>query len=180
MPVVTREDKGSPLTHEEMDANFLLSSSELGEWNEEVQYQANDLTVYDGVIYRSLTTNTNKVPPTNGSDWTVYTGSTGSSVLVVTEADHDALAANAGRYHRHTASGAKTITFGGAETYAAGMTFVISNRADAGNLTLTEDGVTLNAPGGGGSVIKTGYTATVRFISATEADISGDAITPVE
>lgn len=181
MALVLREDKGSPLTHEEMDENWRLSAALLGSWNATVAYTTNDLVAYNGVIYRSLTVNTNKVPPTNGTDWTLYTPSgvvalktdlQAYGLVTITDVDHTFLLTNRGKYHRYTVDGAKTGVFNsGTGTYAAGMSYTITNRATADDLTLSGTGVTLNPPNGGTLVLAPGDTRTVKFISATEADV---------
>ena len=170
MPLVTREDKGSPLSHEEMDENWRLAIA-ADQWIADVQYAVNALTTHNGVIYRSLTLNTNKVPPTNPSDWVIY--GTPLPPLEVGDADYVYLA-EARDYHRHIATGAKTGEFSGSLHYP--HVYNISNRAASGNLTLSGDGITLNPPKGGTLVLEPGDTVRVTFTSPTEADVSGSTV----
>lgn len=173
MALVLREDKGSPLTHEEMDENWKLSAAVLGAWNATVAYVANDLTALNGKIYLSLTSNLNKNPATNPTDWQVYGSAVVDDVETISTASHDYDLDTQGHYHRHTFVGAKDATFASTIDYTSGMIYVVSNRAASGNLTLIGDGVTLNPPKAGTLVLEPGDTVTVKFVSATEADLYG-------
>ena len=172
MGLVLHADKGSPLTHEEMDENFRVSGSMLGEWSATSDYIANNLAVHNGLIYRSKTSNLNKTPPANLSDWELYVA-VSNDVEVVTDADHDYVLAKAGYYHRHTSTGAKTGVFNSAVGFTAGREYHVANRAASGDLTLSGTGVTLNPPKGGTLALEPGDTVTVKFISSTEADVYG-------
>lgn len=173
MPMILREDKGSPLTHEEMDENWKLSAFELGEWNATVAYIVNDLTALNGKIYLSLTSNLNKNPATNPADWQVYGSADVDDVVNISTASYNCELDTQGFYHRHTYVGAKDTTFASSVDYTSGMKFIISNRSASGNLTLVGDGIGLNPPKGGTLVLEPGDTVTVKFVSGSEADLYG-------
>jgi hypothetical protein len=88
-------------------------------------------------------------------------------------ASKSVLPAEKGSYIRMTGSGAKTLTFNSANSFAAPQEYHVANRSASGDLTLIGTGITLNAPYAGSLVIPPGGTATVKFVSATEADVYG-------
>ena len=49
-----------------------VTSAKMGVWSGTENYALNNMVTFNGVIYKSLTTNTNKVPNTNPTDWEVY------------------------------------------------------------------------------------------------------------
>jgi hypothetical protein len=81
--------------------------------------------------------------------------------------------ADASKYTRFTAVGAKTATFDSATAgFAANQSFLIANRAASDDLTLVAAGtMVLNAPNGGSLVLVPGQTVLVKMVSATEADL---------
>lgn len=80
---------------------------------------------------------------------------------------------DANTYMRFTDTGAKTVTFP-VLSYPVSVEFHFANRAASGDITLSADpGVTLLAPKGGLLVLEPGDTVTVKFSSATSADVFG-------
>lgn len=72
IPVLLRLVKGSELTFAEADQNFLMLARYASEWGPDVQYTPGQMTCYSGVLYKALTTSTNKQPDINALDWAVY------------------------------------------------------------------------------------------------------------
>lgn len=67
-----RLEKGAPLTHQEMDVNWLRSAVSLGAWRSDFYYTVNEMTTLNGIVYKSLSGNLNKSPTTNPADWAVW------------------------------------------------------------------------------------------------------------
>lgn len=88
----------------------------------------------------------------------------------------DMLPTDANAYVRFTATGAKTCTFDNANGFAAPEEYHIANRSASDNLTLSGTGITLNPPKGGTLVLEPGDTVTVKFVSATVADVFGSTV----
>lgn len=100
----------------------------------------------------------------------------GGSAVVVSEAgiSRTATQADVGCYVRFTGAGAKTVTFTLAQSWTSGQEIHITNRAASGLLTLAAgSGITLNPPKGGALVLAKGDAVTVKFVSASEADVMG-------
>ena len=68
-----RNEKGAPLTHEEMDENWLRAAVQLGVWRSDFYYTNNEMVALNGVIYKSLSGNLNKLPSMYPADWAVWT-----------------------------------------------------------------------------------------------------------
>lgn len=86
-----RFEKGSPLSHEEMDRNWLRSAVQVGHWRNDFFYAVNDLTAFNGQIYKSLAPNLNKTPAINPSDWVVWVNPhnhTFADLIAATVDDH--------------------------------------------------------------------------------------------
>lgn len=99
-----------------------------------------------------------------------------AGVPIITEAttSRTIAPADAGSYHRFTATGAKTATFDDGDGFTAGQEFHIANRAASDNLALTPAGtMTLNPPKGGTLVLAPGDTVTVKLVDTDEADVFG-------
>jgi hypothetical protein len=105
------------------------------------------------------------------------TGGGGGAAPVVSLAiaTHPMTLADSGSYLRFTATGAKAASFDGSTVaFAEGQEFHIANRAASGNLTLTPvGGVALSPPKNGTLVLEPGDTVTVKFITASTADVFG-------
>lgn len=80
------------------------------------------------------------------------------------------------RYVRFTGTGAKTCTFNVAGGFINPEEYHIANRAATGNLTLSGTGIALNAPKSGTLILEPGDTVTVKFVSATVADVFGGTL----
>lgn len=96
-----------------------------------------------------------------------------ASVIAVTTANRSVALSDVQNYLRFTAAGAKSASFDEAVGFAPGNEVHITNRAAAGNLTLSGVDITLNAPKNGTLVLEPGDVVTVKFVSSTEADVFG-------
>lgn len=94
-------------------------------------------------------------------------------IIVEATTSRSILPADGGTYIRFTSTGAKTVSFDVADSFSAGDVFTISNRAASDDITLSPTGITLNAPKAGSLVLEPNDTVVIRFISSSEADISG-------
>lgn len=104
-------------------------------------------------------------------------GATGVPIIAEATTSRAMAPADAGSYHRFTATGAKTATFDDGDGFTAGQEFHITNRAASDNLTLTAAGtMTLNPPKGGTLVLEPGDTVTVKLVAADEADVFGSTV----
>lgn len=81
--------------------------------------------------------------------------------------------ADVGSYLRFTNAGAKACTFDVAKGFTTGQEVHIANRSASGNVTLSATGITLNPPKGGTLKLEPGDTVTVKFVSASSADVLG-------
>lgn len=103
-------------------------------------------------------------------------GSSGSGAApVVPDANASRAVAlvDVGSYLRFTAAGAKACTFDVAAGFTTGQEVHIANRSASGNVTLSATGITLNPPKGGTLKLEPGDTVTVKFVSASSADVFG-------
>lgn len=87
-----RLSKGSALTFTEADDNFKSAAYVVPVWNANFQYSPGNFTTVGGDIYKALTSNLNKNPPTNALDWQLWVPShthdiTGIAPAVINEND---------------------------------------------------------------------------------------------
>lgn len=94
--ITLRSVKGSPLTHDEMDDNWREATQVVAKWNATRQYVSPELVAYNGVIYKALTTNTNKQPDINGVEWAIYVPTHSHTFADISAAvkDEDNMASN--------------------------------------------------------------------------------------
>ena len=100
------------------------------------------------------------------------------ATITETGTSADLLQANARRYQRWTATGAKTLTVrpNSTEAITQDSEFYIANRAASGNLTLVQGtGVSINVPAGGGLVLEPGMVATLKRVAVDEYDLVGQS-----
>jgi hypothetical protein len=94
-------------------------------------------------------------------------------VVAVGTTSHAVTLDDVGGYLRFSATGAKTSSFDVAQGFATSDEVHIANRAASGDVTLTGSGIALAAPKGGTLVLEPGDTVTVKFVSASAADVFG-------
>jgi len=179
-----RQDKGSPLSHEEMDDNWMRSSVQLGNWKSDYFYSVNALAAYNGVIYKSLAPNLNKSPAVHPAEWSVWT-SPHTHVFADIEAATDDDATMAANSHtriptqwavkQYVASQIGTVSYtdeqakdavGGALTNSNSINFTYSGapgrtinadvRLDGGSLTISIDGIKISDAGVSSAMIQDG------------------------
>lgn len=80
---------------------------------------------------------------------------------------------DAGKMHRFSGTGSKSLTFDSGDSWSAKQIVHVANRGASGNLTLIGTGVTLSPPKGGTLVLEPGDTVSVHFISGSAADVFG-------
>jgi len=64
------------------------SGTKMGSWDSGDTYAAGDLVNYNGVIYKSLSTNSNSQPDTNPADWEIYTKTMVADTITETTTDN--------------------------------------------------------------------------------------------
>lgn len=108
-------------------------------------------------------------------------GGSGGGSETITEATTSANLANAdaGKYQRWTATGAKTLTVqpNTTEAITQDAEFHLRNAAASDNLTISAgSGVTINAPSGGTLVLSPGMVATLKRVAEDEFDLIGQTV----
>lgn len=95
-------------------------------------------------------------------------------IIAIAGTSHTLATANAGAMLRYSATGAKTLTVDAATGHTAGAIYHVTNRAAAGDLTLTPvGGMVLNAPKGGTLVLEPGDTVSLHCVSGSVMDVYG-------
>lgn len=196
-----RQEKGAPLTHQEMDVNWLRSAVSLGTWRSDFYYTVNEMVNLNGVIYKSLSGNLGKSPATYPADWVVWFAphSHGFADIIGATSDDETLALNSAvlvptqrAVKQFVLSQISSVSYTDEEALdAVGSALVSTNsinftynggprtinadvRLNGGSLTISVDGLAVATGGIASGMLADGAVVNAKIADGTIAEVKLD------